>query len=173
MLKVYNSKVLHETLRNFKLYECEICKNNGVWQGKVLRLQVDHIDGNSSNNELSNLRYICPNCHTQTETFTGKNAKSKRFVKPSREEFIELYRQNTIKEISLLKAVSLRVVYQWFKAYIKENKPTTEIKRKLTCENVLEIKASKEPSRIFGEKFSVSSKLIRTIRRNELYCNCN
>lgn len=36
-------------------------------------LQVDHIDGNSENNILSNLRVLCPNCHSLTTTFGGLN----------------------------------------------------------------------------------------------------
>lgn len=38
-------------------------------------MQLDHIDGDSHNHKLENLRMICPNCHTQTETYCGKNLK--------------------------------------------------------------------------------------------------
>ena len=48
---------------------CAICKQSRVWNNKPLTLQLDHIDGNSKHNLPSNLRFICPNCHTQTETF--------------------------------------------------------------------------------------------------------
>ncbi len=53
--------------------ECSVCENKGEWQGKKLCLQLDHEDGNSSNNELSNLKIKCPNCHSQTETYAGRN----------------------------------------------------------------------------------------------------
>jgi hypothetical protein len=43
------------------------------WQGNPIALELDHIDGNSSNNIPVNLRLLCPNCHSQTETFKGKN----------------------------------------------------------------------------------------------------
>lgn len=56
-------------------YECECCGNVGEWNGKPLVLQLDHKDGNHSNHTLKNLRFLCPNCHSQTETFSGKNAK--------------------------------------------------------------------------------------------------
>jgi 5-methylcytosine-specific restriction endonuclease McrA len=58
--------------------ECFICKNKGEWQGKKLNLQLDHINGNSKDNKIENLRFLCPNCHSQTETFAGKiNLKNK------------------------------------------------------------------------------------------------
>ena len=37
-------------------------------------MQIDHIDGNNKNDKLENYRYLCPNCHTQTETWGVKNA---------------------------------------------------------------------------------------------------
>jgi 5-methylcytosine-specific restriction endonuclease McrA len=61
-----------------KPYSCEQCGNEGKHNSKPLRLQLDHIDGDTANNTLSNLRFLCPNCHSQTETFAGRSASSKR-----------------------------------------------------------------------------------------------
>jgi len=58
-----------------KNYICEECGNNGEWNGKLLTLQLDHIDGDNTNNEILNLKILCPNCHSQTSTYTGKNNK--------------------------------------------------------------------------------------------------
>ena len=44
-------------------YKCNICSNNGYWHGKVIPLEVDHIDGNKLNNTINNLQFLCPNCH--------------------------------------------------------------------------------------------------------------
>lgn len=61
---------------------CVICNLAQVWNGKPLILQLDHIDGNKRNNTLTNLRLLCPNCHSQTDTFVRKNAVYTSFSKP-------------------------------------------------------------------------------------------
>ena len=54
-------------------YACVICGNTGTHNGKPLTLQLDHINGVNNDHRLSNLRLLCPNCHTQTDTYAGKN----------------------------------------------------------------------------------------------------
>jgi hypothetical protein len=53
--------------------KCLDCGNRGTWQKKKLVLQLDHINGDSRDNRIENLRFLCPNCHSQTETFSGKS----------------------------------------------------------------------------------------------------
>jgi hypothetical protein len=45
------------------------------WLGKPLSVQIDHINGNNKDNRLENLRMLCPNCHSQTDTFGARNRK--------------------------------------------------------------------------------------------------
>ena len=56
-------------------YKCAICGNVGEWNGKPLTLQLDHINGIHTDNRIENLRLLCPNCHSQTETFGSKKHK--------------------------------------------------------------------------------------------------
>lgn len=63
-------------------YKCEICNNEGEWMGNPLTLQLDHKNGICNDHRLDNLRFLCPNCHAQTETYSGKNAKMNKSSAP-------------------------------------------------------------------------------------------
>lgn len=57
--------------------ECFLCGIKPFWNSKVLVLHLDHINGHNRDNRLENLRLLCPNCHSQTDTYCGKNQKGK------------------------------------------------------------------------------------------------
>ena len=74
-----DAKWLKQKLIEFSLIETKCsCGVSSIWNSKPLILHLDHIDGDSTNNRLSNLRILCPNCHTQTPTYSvGKYRKRK------------------------------------------------------------------------------------------------
>jgi predicted RNA-binding Zn-ribbon protein involved in translation (DUF1610 family) len=64
---------------NIMKYKCNIC---GIdeWNNAPIVLEIDHINGDKYDNRLENLRFLCPNCHSQTKTFRNR----------SRNEFSEI-----------------------------------------------------------------------------------
>jgi|SRR6476620_4878551 len=58
-------------------YVCGECGNKGEWNSKPLVLQIDHVNGINTDNRIENLRFLCPNCHTQTKTYSSKRLNKK------------------------------------------------------------------------------------------------
>jgi len=75
----FNNSSLRRKIIKLSLlpYKCCECGCNGEWMGKKLSLQLDHINGINNDHRLNNLRFLCPNCHSQTKTYSGKNKPSK------------------------------------------------------------------------------------------------
>jgi hypothetical protein len=71
----FRNASLREKLIKCGIFEnkCSVCGQLPWWNGKKLVLQLDHINGNHTDNRLENLRILCPHCHTQTETYGAKN----------------------------------------------------------------------------------------------------
>jgi 5-methylcytosine-specific restriction endonuclease McrA len=59
-------------------YECAECRRGDTWNGRPLTLHVDHIDGRFWNCRPENLRFLCPNCDSQTATYAGRNRSTSR-----------------------------------------------------------------------------------------------
>lgn len=71
-----NRKIRKYVLQHKLLeYRCQECGQEPIFRGKPLSLQLDHINGIYNDNRLENLRFLCPNCHSQTVTFAGKNCR--------------------------------------------------------------------------------------------------
>lgn len=92
---VKNSSITQKVLRGYVErhhiipYKCNICGCDGYWQNGIISLELDHIDGDNTNNEIKNLRYLCPNCHALTNTYRGKNKNIQTNVVISEEQFVE------------------------------------------------------------------------------------
>jgi hypothetical protein len=69
--------------RNLLPYSCAVCGCKAFHNNLPLVLHMDHINGHRTDNRLENLRWLCPNCHSQTDTYTGKN---RRKAKPECEK---------------------------------------------------------------------------------------
>lgn len=74
----HNSGSLTTRLKKYKPYICENCGNIGIWKNKELVLEVDHINGTNTDNRIENLRWLCPNCHSQEPTSCGKNRNKRK-----------------------------------------------------------------------------------------------
>lgn len=116
----------------YKENKCEQC---GIteWQNKPIIFHLHHKDGNHQNNNIDNLQVLCPNCHSQTETFAGKNAQKNkdkrkknkqqidniiRKLPPiSRGELKELIRKNSFVSIGKMFNVSDNAIRKWCDKY--------------------------------------------------------
>lgn len=71
--KIRNDIIKNKLIKAGHLEEiCEGCSIGTLWNGKPLTLELDHRDGDRTNNLRENLRLLCPNCHSQTPNFRGR-----------------------------------------------------------------------------------------------------
>ncbi len=54
---------------------CNSCGIGEIWNDKPITLEVNHIDGFAYNNVIENLEFLCPNCHSQTDTYRNKGSR--------------------------------------------------------------------------------------------------
>lgn len=92
--KIFPEQQMKRYLLETRGERCEYCGIGTEWNGKPLTLQMDHIDGNSDNNTLSNLQILCPNCHTQTHTWCGRNKKN-----TARNKYNRIYRSRILNSV--------------------------------------------------------------------------
>jgi hypothetical protein len=115
-------------------YICSICKLLPSWNAQELVLQLDHINGTNNDNRLDNLRFLCPNCHTQTHTFSTKRFSNKNKVDmrkgkkpdrmhqrkvewPTKEKLISLIEEYPMTTIGKMFGVSDNTVRKWKDRY--------------------------------------------------------
>lgn len=141
-----NATVLKKRLfaEGLKEQKCEKC---GIidWQGEPISLQIHHINGVHNDNRLENIQILCPNCHSQTDTYSGKNANkenntiyskkiSRKYIKkeewtklmekrwnsnhPSKETLCEIFKEvGSFSGVGKLYGVSDKSIAKWFKHY--------------------------------------------------------
>lgn len=118
-------------LRDGKLEDsCNKCGILPVWQGVKLVLQLDHKNGDSLDNRLENLQLLCPNCHSQTSTFSGRKNRTKpptnrhrprfsqrKVIRPLKHELEELVKTHSFTALGRKFGVSDNAVRKWCKLY--------------------------------------------------------
>ena len=72
-------KAIKDNILKFKIlpWVCSECGNNGSWCNKKLVLHLEHKNGVSNDHRIKNLCFLCPNCHSQTKTYAGKNCRTR------------------------------------------------------------------------------------------------
>lgn len=75
VINIARAAILRHVLKNDLIpYSCSECGLT-EWNGKKITLDLDHINGNGKEHRKNNLRFLCPNCHSQTDTFRNKTRK--------------------------------------------------------------------------------------------------
>lgn len=125
------------------------------WMEKEIPLEIEHINGDNTDNRIENLELLCPNCHAQTSTYRGKNIvkKQKSFKKTKKEKIIKkkFYCNNCNCEITGSGKSSLCI-----KCYHKNNR-----KVERPGKEQLEIDIKSMPILQIGKKYNVSDNAIR------------
>jgi hypothetical protein len=118
-------------------YQCKLCKNEGTHLGAPLSLQLDHVNGNPRDNQIHNLRWLCPNCHSQCSTYGGKSLFLKRkraseinpnwnhdprphlrkVIRPSKEVLEIEVNSYTVESLGRKYGVSGNAIRKWCKSY--------------------------------------------------------
>jgi len=113
-------------------YECAECGLKDIWNNKKISLQLEHKNGIPNDNRLDNLCFLCPNCHSQTDTYAGKRFKKSPKIKkgrrgpkpwlrkterPSKEDLEKLINSKPMTSIAKVYGVSDNSVRKWAKSY--------------------------------------------------------
>ncbi|QGV80422.1 HNH endonuclease [Streptomyces ficellus] len=78
-----NERLKRAMLESGCIERCALCGITPTWQGHPLRLEVDHMDGDWRNNRMENVRFLCPNCHSTTDTYRGRGKARRATAPPS------------------------------------------------------------------------------------------
>lgn len=133
-----SSHTVKRYLRKFSLIpEACVCGLTSTWCNRPLVLQLEHKDGDHTNQQLDNLAWLCPNCHSQTSTFAGRNnsthkvkpgvanprwrnlpkPETRKVTRPEKELLAKLVKTMTFTALGQKYGVSDNAVRKWCRSY--------------------------------------------------------
>ena len=168
----------HILLKKLIPYCCQKCNNDGHWNGESINLELDHINGIRTDNRLENLRFLCPNCHSQQPT--SNRTKTLKKIKES--EIIPLFKKcSNIREILLTLNLSdassnykrIKKIAEKYNLHFEErefkierdikwgkmSRPSTR-KVERPSKEILEKLVWEKPTETIGKEFGVSGKAV-------------
>lgn len=128
-VSIHSTRLRQALLDYGRIEECEVCKNTGVWNEVLLRLEIHHKDRDRKNNNPDNLAFLCPNCHSQmpghTSNINELKIKKKRSRYPlnqkkidsniSKEQLQKLVNEKPISQLANYFNISKPTMYAWCK----------------------------------------------------------
>jgi len=160
-------RLLKEGLLEYKCNKCNISE----WNGFYISLHLEHKNGTHNDNRLENLELLCPNCHSQTKTYAGKNIKTERVkldIDIIMNSNIDFSKKSWVYNTTILTGLSMEYV----RGFVKRNAPDFYKKKCFLRENIrkVEDRPTKEELQemlnkmsfcAVGRKYGVSDNAIR------------
>jgi transposase-like protein len=171
---IYSQSTLRKIIKKNNLidYVCQDCGVRDIYNNKKIVLQIDHINGINFDNRLFNLRYLCPNCHSQTSNFGNKNRSRIQKKYPLDSEIIDQYRIHNsmvrVKQHFKIPISYIRKVLDSHKVSRSNFKKTKykEYDKKEVLKEYMKI-GSYEKVAI---KMELSGKVVRNVVKQYIYC---